>query len=73
MGCVKVVFLWEDEGCAGVYLILCDCGYEYVDRPESFESLHAEDGGEWRCPKCGKKIRWVWKGMDFEEVSDGED
>ena len=59
---MDIQFSWQDCGCAGVGVWICDCGFV-----ESYETTMSS-GDIWECPKCGKKIRLIWKGMGWEEV-----
>lgn len=60
---VSVHYSWQDDGVAGVREITCNCGYvdKYAD------TVHG--GSTWTCSKCGRKIKFVWKGMEEVEVN----
>ena len=59
---VDINYDWEDDGCAEIDYIRCDCGFN------DEEAEVVVDGEEWECPKCGKKIKFIWKGMTHEEI-----
>lgn len=62
---IKVVFTWEDSKSAGVKYIKCECGCieDYGDR-----DILVNHGETWTCPKCGLKIKWMWKGMVWKKI-----
>lgn len=61
---VEVNYSWEDDHVAGVSQIKCDCGHidKYVNT--------VSDESTWTCDKCGRKIKFIWKGME-EELLNG--
>jgi hypothetical protein len=55
-----VIFRWEDGGFASAMKIGCKCGH--IEEGD----LYFEDGEEWECPQCHRRIRFKWVGMSFK-------
>jgi len=62
---VEYYFWWEDGGDGSVAWIKCNCGYYQEWEHTRFV---VSDGETWTCPKCGKKYKFVWKGIVMEEI-----
>lgn len=55
---IRFRYYWEDDGCANIKTIDCDCGY-HEDNVD--EMITAEE--TYTCPQCGATHTFRWGGM----------
>ena len=62
-----LVFVWEDQGIAGLKYFKCGaCGHVKHWKVTNTKTVRTHSG--FKCPGCGKEFKLTWVGMEWEEA-----
>lgn len=61
---MDISYNWQDDECAEVSSLKCDCGNVIIEKEVAYDNKTVE------CGKCGRKYKFVWRGLTVDEIKE---